>query len=241
MDKCILDGNEKNETLDCTIQITSNCNNQCFYCYTQNDSRMQGDDLSIDNIKTIIKFLKLQTFENIILTITGGEPTLHIDLEKIIHMFRNEFANKIKIRLLTNLLQSYEYYNKLSIDEYLFSYHSEYVSDHIYWFDKIDNINKQEYEIAIMYHEHNWKEMKYLYDKYKNKYNIYLGSLHNGFEITDDNGINYNVAYDWKLLNKYIKHISRWFLCTFNGNCYDGFEFPKYSIEEFNRCKNLMK
>ncbi len=77
-----------------TIEILTSCNFKCIHCYNQDiEQRL----LKFNDFKSIIDQLLKQGCKYI--TITGGEPLLHPDFEKIYHYCINK---GLKISLFTN-------------------------------------------------------------------------------------------------------------------------------------------
>lgn len=76
--------------MDIAFNITRKCNKNCDYCYLD----LTREDLPFDNIKEIFRSIKVNT-----VTLTGGEPLIHPDIENII-----SFVSKkgYHIHLLTN-------------------------------------------------------------------------------------------------------------------------------------------
>jgi len=78
---------------DAYILITMDCNNDCLFCSIPKKELY----LSYDEIIVKIDKYKKENFEQI--TITGGEPTLHKDLFKIINYVKKKH---MAVRLVTN-------------------------------------------------------------------------------------------------------------------------------------------
>ncbi|CEN89843.1 radical SAM protein [[Clostridium] sordellii] len=76
------------------IQITAKCNRKCRYCFgPQNDNIF----LSYEIIKEIIDNMIISGIKNI--SITGGEPTIHPDIERILKYAKE---NELNISVSTN-------------------------------------------------------------------------------------------------------------------------------------------
>lgn len=68
------------------IELTENCNQNCRYCFAQSQAG-RGADLSLDEIEGIYDFLLDQTDRRPYnIQLSGGEPTMHKDLKRIIEM-----------------------------------------------------------------------------------------------------------------------------------------------------------
>lgn len=70
----------------CAIVFTQGCNYRCPYC--QNSSLLDNSEALLDE-KEVLDYLRLR--KNMLegVTITGGEPTIHSDLEEFIDKVRN--------------------------------------------------------------------------------------------------------------------------------------------------------
>lgn len=75
--------------------LTHNCNLNCTYCYDKNNFSNKYLDKTV--MSSIIEFIKSNKVERVVLT--GGEPLLHPNVEKIINILKD---NKITVHLLTN-------------------------------------------------------------------------------------------------------------------------------------------
>ena len=89
------------------LYITSECNNDCEYCCSKS-LRGKNQFLSFDEIELFLDWLDSDIEEKHIF-ITGGEPTLHPDLKKILRRC-SFFTNTT---LMTNLLCSKELIEEL--------------------------------------------------------------------------------------------------------------------------------
>jgi sulfatase maturation enzyme AslB (radical SAM superfamily) len=286
--------------LECQIQLSLYCNYNCPYCVFH-----ERKDISAINRKSIIKiidFLKLQKFNLLRLTLTGGEPTLSPHLDYYIDLFRKNFKN-ITIRLISNLTAPIDTYLNLDVDSYLMSYHSEFVKTPKTWLKKIEKIkvegptDPKNISVALMYHRKNSEYIEQIYNKYRRimlPINVHLANIHTEVElkfsrnkniaademlrvkrkakpkevilkgkyINNDNYFKYRnfkgmvcgtgfvitpkleVYKCWQTYRsgRYIidlntqrpRYIKRWFMCTYNHDCCDGFSFPKYSPKYFS-------
>ncbi|MFX1297707.1 MAG: radical SAM protein, partial [Promethearchaeota archaeon] len=71
------------------FEITNKCNLRCKHCYKEN---LDGNDLTLEQIQTILE--KLSAFGISHLILTGGEPLLRKDLFQIIDFaIKNEIKN----------------------------------------------------------------------------------------------------------------------------------------------------
>jgi len=80
------------------IAITNQCNLSCSYCHNEGQSLFEPSRfLSLDYIKTMVKWFIAHDVFIERLSITGGEPLLHPDVIKIIHELK-----KVTEKLLIN-------------------------------------------------------------------------------------------------------------------------------------------
>jgi MoaA/NifB/PqqE/SkfB family radical SAM enzyme len=80
------------------IILTYKCNLACEYCY-ENGARINYADISLDNFEKIMKWLRKNKRNKIILL--GGEPTLHADFKQILKISER---NNMGLAILTNLM-----------------------------------------------------------------------------------------------------------------------------------------
>lgn len=76
------------------IQVTNGCNLRCKYCYANSSS--SEDDITLDEIKSLLDELKKKNFNKIV--ITGGEPLVRKDILEIIELC----SGYGRVQLLTN-------------------------------------------------------------------------------------------------------------------------------------------
>ena len=77
------------------LEITRRCDLSCSYCYQTSDPSSDKSLVQIEKeLKTILRLRKTDT-----VFISGGEPLLHPELEKIVKMVK---ANNVKPVLMTN-------------------------------------------------------------------------------------------------------------------------------------------
>lgn len=82
------------------LHVTSRCNSRCGMCFAWQRLNKKEPDLSLKEIKTIAKYLP----DLIFLDISGGEPFLRSDLDKIIEIFAKE-SPRAYVNLPTNGLK----------------------------------------------------------------------------------------------------------------------------------------
>ena len=84
------------------LQITKNCNLKCRHCYIGDQDRERGrggekDELSLDQIRALLR--EFEAMQGLRVLISGGEPLMHSQFEKINEMLPEFFIRKI---LMTN-------------------------------------------------------------------------------------------------------------------------------------------
>ena len=86
------------------ILLTEKCNQSCNYCFAkQKMRRAEKEEMSLEDVRKIIYFLKKNSQEEI--RLMGGEPTLHPQFKEIVDFI---LSQGLKIRLFTNGLFSPE-------------------------------------------------------------------------------------------------------------------------------------
>lgn len=95
--------NKPDKVLHCWLHITNQCNLNCRYCYINKNNIDMDFVVAKEIIDKLIVSLKENNFNKIVLSFSGGEPLLKIDLiEKIIN-YCNGFNNiYFSYRILTN-------------------------------------------------------------------------------------------------------------------------------------------
>lgn len=78
------------------IEITSNCNLKCKHCF--NNSGNETNYLAFDNIIQIYQIIKKKKLDISEIILSGGEPTLHPELSKILTVFAAQYP----VKLLSN-------------------------------------------------------------------------------------------------------------------------------------------
>jgi len=97
------------------IVVNSSCNLSCKYCFAK-EILSNKDFISLDNINYIVAFLK--NSEKKIVSLMGGEPTLHPQIISIIEKFRSEgFTISLKSNGLWDI-KIKEYFSSLPENEF---------------------------------------------------------------------------------------------------------------------------
>lgn len=81
------------------VHVTNHCNLNCLGCYSLDKKRNMGNDLKTEDVKIILRELRSEGINNIV--ISGGEPFLRRDLEKILK-FAKQDCKFEKISVITN-------------------------------------------------------------------------------------------------------------------------------------------
>ncbi len=92
------------------LQVTKRCNLKCKHCFV---GKSEPIDLPFEKIKTVLK--EFEALQGLRVLITGGEPLLHPEFERI-----NEFIKKLALRkiLFTNgTLLNEKWLKKLNVEE----------------------------------------------------------------------------------------------------------------------------
>jgi MoaA/NifB/PqqE/SkfB family radical SAM enzyme len=130
------------------------CNFNCSYCdeYTHDNF---SDHLKFEVAKKTIDKLKNQFPEKTIkINLTGGEPTINPDFEKLVDYMNSQ---DIKIGVTTNGSRTYKFYEKIipKIDSLIFSYHMEYHKRQVLPATIVDLYNyKNTFEKYVHLHVH---------------------------------------------------------------------------------------
>jgi MoaA/NifB/PqqE/SkfB family radical SAM enzyme len=82
------------------IQIVRTCNQNCLFCSNPSN----GKTLSLQRIRSLVRLYKKEGAQGIILT--GGEPTLHPQIEQAISYAKK---NGLEIKMITNAQKIHEF------------------------------------------------------------------------------------------------------------------------------------
>lgn len=163
------------------------CNQHCIYCYARDG--MKWDTISnIDNIKRELSLLR--DFPKSIISLIGGEPTLHpkfIEILKYVKGFHHElhvytngttkFFNEIDIELLKNFT-------------WTFSYHGIETDDNIF-FKNIRNLIERDINVELTIPAQNMNENILEFSKELN-----IDTVITFIHDTKNKDYNYNIE-DW--------------------------------------------
>jgi MoaA/NifB/PqqE/SkfB family radical SAM enzyme len=108
---------------ECRLFLTLKCNQNCLFCCAKDSNT----HFKFPEIKKALLKLKERSPKNIVLAITGGEPTIHPDFFKILGLIRSLKlptltlqTNGIMLARKKNVIQLY----KIGINTIIFSFHS---------------------------------------------------------------------------------------------------------------------
>lgn len=92
------------------IALNNSCNSKCPYCFAGNMGIDKTTNITIDNFKKILNKMALDGDK--LLTLLGGEPTIHPQFEEILNI-SNEYCEMFdwNLLVLTNGVNIYKYIN----------------------------------------------------------------------------------------------------------------------------------
>lgn len=102
---------EYNKMIRLTIQLTHDCNYNCYYCYDKGNRLMRKKEtLKLQFIQMFLLNFKETINESFEISLLGGEPTLHPDFIKILEILSK--CNLLKrLTIVTNGTASVNIYN----------------------------------------------------------------------------------------------------------------------------------
>lgn len=103
---------KKKEENMANIFLTKKCNLKCPYCFADEFVNKEQQEVSIENFKTILNFIKTNPFERV--GLIGGEPTTHSKFNEILEILNRDdevkdaivFTNGIEIDKSAELLKN---------------------------------------------------------------------------------------------------------------------------------------
>ena len=91
----------------CVINLTNKCNLDCAYCLAESGPNQDEQDMSIENMYSLVKFINGSPWDSIDIEFQGGESTLRFDLiRKFVEIIESNLDKHKEIRhfvLVTNL------------------------------------------------------------------------------------------------------------------------------------------
>jgi len=140
-----VDPNSNKDTLYLQYQFTNTCNYKCWYCWPESHSAShRWPDLNLikNNLSALISHYNNSGKKNIVINLTGGEPTLWPELSKFVKYFHDNHG--CKFSLITNGSRTLSWWNEYAryFDRIIISVHHESCDiDHI--IKVADNVYKQ--------------------------------------------------------------------------------------------------
>jgi hypothetical protein len=170
---CISDEEYYENTTFVSFVITRNCKAGCNYCHWNGVEERKG----VVDFDKVIEFIDKQGLPNVHFTFYGGEPTSHPSLIKYIDVLNEKYEN-IQIYIISNLLKSKRYFEKLakySNVKITASYHHDVVPDIDEWLEKVAVL--PDANIRLMMTEYNKMAICNLWEKIKNDYETYISPI----------------------------------------------------------------
>jgi len=147
------------DTIKIEWNLGKRCNLDCAYCPTDiHDQKSKHTDLSI--IKSTID--KLKTFNKPIrISLTGGEPTVHPNINEIIEYIHKNLS---WLNITTNGTRSPSWYAEQPVSHYVFSLHFDNknwkrISENILEFSALNELNDN-----IPFHVHLMAHYQYIHE-----------------------------------------------------------------------------
>lgn len=147
----ILKYTKKNRKLECiTVMLTNKCNLSCKHCCAT--QIMVKKDISLNLLERVINLNPLQ------ISVTGGEPLLHNQIDNILKFIRSNYTGKIELDTNGTLVSNYlnlimKYVDKVSVsidginDEYTARYREEGIFQCV--LDAVDILKEHEIEVMM--------------------------------------------------------------------------------------------
>lgn len=160
--------------------ITKYCNYDCYYCTAH--ERFNKDKLKFFNYDSIKKYIKiidnLPINNNLKILISGGEPTLHPNINDIFEVLFEQLNNTLLIMLHTNLSLNIDKLIELIsvVDKKRFmlftTFHAKF-ADYYDFQKKIDILNKYniKYNVSIMLEPDEFDKIFNFVNKFKTNNN----------------------------------------------------------------------
>ena len=164
-------------TIKLDVFCIDKCNYTCEYCFNlKGGYKRTNKEIDLNKVIEFSKWLNLKTGKNILISLIGGEPTLHSQFIEFSKK-TNELKNIINVVAFTNFSQTNDFFNTTINNnvKYLITFHylNEYRTK--MFFDKlqvIDNNNQIDSidTINIMLLKDNFDRCLEIYDILFNKY-----------------------------------------------------------------------
>lgn len=152
----------KENKLTILIDLTTICNQHCWYCYARHDFKSMWNRIMPDSILNKIYSLISNSDYDFDIVLKGGEPTLHPKFEKIVRTLAS-FKNVLKILIYSNGKRKVK---DLPKTKYQFTYHPSENDGH-FIIETINKLNNNS-DIAIMAVPGQKERIVNFYNKVKN-------------------------------------------------------------------------
>jgi organic radical activating enzyme len=161
------------DVLRVQLLYTSDCNLNCWYCYSRDFNRPIKTAYNTETFKYVLEYIdKYLGDKKLEINLFGGEPTHHKQFIELTNMIYDYYGvTTVTVTMVTNFTKPIEFWKQvnpnLQIDA---SYHYEYNKPEVF-FNKIDNI-PQQVGVLLLKTIENADEIDAIYEKYKDKYDI---------------------------------------------------------------------
>lgn len=88
------------------IDITFNCNLKCKCCNRSCGRAPSEERMSLDDIQNFINDSIVNNRKYKLISILGGEPTLHPDFEEIIRIIQNDYVNRFETNTIIQVISN---------------------------------------------------------------------------------------------------------------------------------------
>jgi organic radical activating enzyme len=226
-----VDPNSGKETLYLQYQFTNTCNYKCWYCWPDSHSathRWPDLELIKKNLGSLIEHYQANGKKNIVINLTGGEPTLWPELSKFVKYFYDNY--NCKFSLITNGSRTLSWWNEYAcyFDRITISVHHESCDiEHI--IRVADSAYKQNVivESQVLMDSKSWDKCVTLVNELKRSRYKWMIAVK---EILVDNQLIYNEAQK-KYLLKSVKRKPGFFYHLFNNKL----DNKKFTVTTENR------
>jgi MoaA/NifB/PqqE/SkfB family radical SAM enzyme len=147
----------KDNSIRVEWNLGKRCNYDCSYCPSSiHDNSSEHTDIEILK-QTVDKLMELG--KPIRLSFTGGEPTVHPKFEELINYAKHVGIHWISVT--TNGTRKPEWYDRLRVDQYVFSVHFEYDYKRvIHTLTSLTNFAKTSLVVQLMAHHDHMANVK---------------------------------------------------------------------------------
>ena len=227
------------------IDITNKCNLNCEYCYAMKiyKDKWNTEDLTIQQFSKIIKILNTLKKDKNKISILGGEPFVHPNIDTIINILKKVNSKYfIEKNIFTNFILPFEKYLILENSDInlRISFHWELIKNKDNFFNKIKKLKKYNINTIIhfMVSKNNYNELNNYKEKILELNNLNF-KLYCDFIINDNSWLDELKGFtDIYLTNVLDKDLLEIFKKSINFNIN---EKVKFNFDYFkNFTKNLI-